>query len=82
MPYLITSNSRIEEITVLKRSGGFSTVRFEEGISKGGAIRIRDSRVFDTREEAEKALEKSRPKPKEKIKRVPEGAAWKMPNRW
>ncbi len=42
----------IKEATVLKYSGGFYTIRFSEG----GGIRVRESRIYPSRKEAEDAI--------------------------
>ena len=42
----------IKEATVLKYSGGFYTIRFSEG----GGTRVRESRIYPSRKEAEDAI--------------------------
>ena len=42
----------IKEATVLKYAGGFHTIRFENG----GGVKVRESRIYPTREEAEAAI--------------------------
>ena len=42
----------IREATVLKYAGGFYTIRFESG----GGTRVRESRIYPSREEAEEAI--------------------------
>lgn len=47
--FIIESNRTITEVVVAARRGDFYTVRFQNG----GAIQLRRSRIFSTREEAE-----------------------------
>ena len=47
--FIIESNRTITEVVVAARRGDFYTVRF----LNGGAIQLRRSRIFPTREEAE-----------------------------
>ena len=42
----------IKEATVQKYSGGFYTIIFENG----GGIKVRESRIYPTRKEAEQAI--------------------------
>jgi len=42
----------IKEATVMKYAGGFNTIRFENG----GGIKVRESRIYPSREEAEAAI--------------------------
>lgn len=42
----------IKEATVLKYTGGFYIIRFENG----GGVRVRESRIYPTRKEAEQAI--------------------------
>ena len=42
----------IKEATVLKYTGGFYTIRFDSG----GGIKVRESRIYPSREEAEAAI--------------------------
>ena len=42
----------IKEATVLKYTGGFYTIRFENG----GGVNVRESRIYPSREEAEAAI--------------------------
>ena len=50
--FIIESNRTITEVVVAARRGDFYTVRF----LNGGAIQLRRSRIFVTKEEAESAL--------------------------
>lgn len=42
----------IKEAAVLKYTGGFYTIRFENG----GGVKVRESRIYHSREEAEAAI--------------------------
>ena len=42
----------IKEATVLKYTGGFYTIRF----NNGGGVKVRESRICPSREEAEAAI--------------------------
>lgn len=53
--FIIESNHIIREVTVTKRSGEFYIVRFSNGM---GGIRIRGSRLYDSREVAEAVVPK------------------------
>ena len=57
--YIVVSNRVIREVKVLSYSGGFYTIKFVKG---NGGIRLRENRLFITREEAEKSLPQARPK--------------------
>ena len=50
--FIIESNRTITEVVVAARRGDFYTVRF----MNGGAIQLRRSRIFPTREEAESQI--------------------------
>lgn len=56
--FIIESNRFVTEAEVLRRSGDFYTIRF----SSNGGIKVRRSRIFLSREEAEAQLP-SKPKP-------------------
>ena len=51
--YIISAGNQIEEAKILKYSGGFYIIRFENG----GGTRVRESRLFFTKEEAEAAIQ-------------------------
>ena len=46
------NKSLIKEVTVLKYTGGFYTIRFDSG----GGIKVRESRIYPSREEDEAAI--------------------------
>lgn len=53
--FLIESNRIIREVSIIRVSGSFYTVKF---VKDGGGIKVRESRLFATREEAEVTLPK------------------------
>jgi hypothetical protein len=53
--YIVESNRIIREVKVLKVTGGFATLRF---IDSDGGIKLRESRLFPTKEDAEASLPK------------------------
>lgn len=54
--YIVESNRIVSEVTVVKRSGDFYTVRFGEN----GGIQVRGSRLYATQEDAEASLAKNK----------------------
>ena len=53
--YLISSVNWIKEATVLKYSGGFYTIKWTDS---DGGTRVRESRLFATKEKAENEQKK------------------------
>lgn len=53
--YIVESNRIVREVTVVKRSGDFYTVRF----ATNGGIQVRGSRLFASQEDAEESLAKN-----------------------
>ena len=53
--YIVESNRIIREVKVLKVAGGFVTLRF---MDSDGGIKLRESRLFLTKEDAEASLPK------------------------
>ena len=51
--YIVSSVKWIKEAKVLKYSGGFYTIQFTD---TGGGIKLRESRLFPTEEEAKKSV--------------------------
>lgn len=49
--FIIESKRFIREVEILKFSGGLYTLRFPDS---GGGIKLRENRMFATKEEAEK----------------------------
>lgn len=71
MAYLVENHMRITPIKIVAASGGFCTVRFCN--SDSSAIRVRESRLFKTEEEASRSLNvtKCKKHKKEEIHSVP-----------
>lgn len=57
--FLVESNRLVREVSVIKISGGFCTIRFADS---GGGMRVRENRLFPTRGEAEASMPKKEPK--------------------
>ena len=53
--YNVSSVKWIKEAKVLKYSGGFYTIQFTD---TGGGIKLRESRLFPTEEEAKKSTKR------------------------
>ena len=51
--YIIENNINTREVKIVKVAAGFATVRFVTG---SGGTRVRESRLFSTKEEAEASL--------------------------
>ena len=54
--YIIVSSRFIKEATVLRVGSGFYTIKFKDG---NGGTRLRESRLFRTKKEAEDAIKNS-----------------------
>ena len=52
--YYISDNGSVEEATYVMYIAGFATIRFANG---NGGTRIREYRLYSTREEAEAAID-------------------------
>ncbi len=50
--YMIVSGKKIREMVVMKYADGFYVVRYRDA---GGGLRVRESRLYPTKAEAEKA---------------------------
>lgn len=59
--FLIESNRFIRKVKILRFSGGLYTIQFVNG---GGGMKVRESRLFASKEEAEAAIPKPIPAPK------------------
>ncbi len=53
--YIVESNHYIREVEVVKAAAGFCTIRFTD---RGGGIKVRESRLYPSREAAENSLPK------------------------
>ena len=56
MPYIVVSNTFVREVDILQKGKDFSVVLFSKDGGRGeeeSAIRVRNSRIYDTREAAE-----------------------------
>ena len=53
--FIVESSRFIREVKVLKIAGGFATLRFTDS---DGGIKLRESRLFPTKEAAEASLPK------------------------
>ena len=53
--FIVESSRFIREVKVLKIAGGFATLRF---VDSDGGIKLRESRLFPTKEDAEASLPK------------------------
>ena len=53
--YIVSSVKWIKEANVLKYSGGFYTIQFTD---TGGGIKLRESRLFPTEEDAKKSTKR------------------------
>ncbi len=51
--YIVESGNRVTECTIINYSGGLYTIRLLE---TGGAIKLRESRLFLSKEEAKKSI--------------------------
>ncbi|MBQ6342568.1 MAG: hypothetical protein IJI41_05550 [Anaerolineaceae bacterium] len=51
--YFISSNGSVEEATYVMFIAGFATIRFSDG---SGGTRIRENRLYATREDAEAVI--------------------------
>ena len=58
--FLLESNRIIRKVTIVKCAGGFYTIRFTDGT---GGIKVRENRLFASKEEAKPAIPKPKPKP-------------------
>lgn len=53
--YIVESALYIREVEVIKAAGGFCTIRF---VDRGGGIKVRESRLYPSKETAENSLPK------------------------
>lgn len=60
--YIVENHLHVTPAIIIKKSGEFNTIQF---LKNGGAITLRDSRLFRTKEEAEQHTRKVAPAPVE-----------------
>lgn len=53
--FIIESSVFVKEIEVVKIAGGFVTIRYQ---NSNGGFRVRESRLYSTKEEAESHIKK------------------------
>lgn len=51
--YFIASNRIVKEAKVIRNAGGFVTIKFDEGNCGPSGTRVRESKLYHTKEEAE-----------------------------
>lgn len=51
--YIVESNLYIREVEVIKAAGGFYTIKF---VDHGGGIKVRESRLYPSKEAAKASL--------------------------
>lgn len=56
--FIVESSRFIREVKVVKFAGGLYTIKFTD--SKGG-IKVRENRLFSTKEDAEATIQKPKP---------------------
>lgn len=57
--YIVESNRFVRQGTIVSCTGGIYLFKYP-----GGGIRVKENRLFSSKEEAQKEIEKYRPKPK------------------
>ncbi len=55
--YFVESNYKVREVQILNTAGGLYLIKFDNG----GGIRVKEHRLFCTKEEAEATLPKKEP---------------------
>ena len=58
--YFLESQRIIREAKIIKCGGGFYTMKFADG---AGGIRLRENRLYSSKEEAEKSIQRVSPTP-------------------
>ena len=58
--FIVESQRIIREVKIIKCGGGFYTMKFVDGT---GGIRLRENRLFGSKEEAENSIPKTPSKP-------------------
>lgn len=54
--YIVESNRIVREVLIVKFAGGFYTIRFKVS---GGGIKVRENRLYASKEEAEDVIAKA-----------------------
>ena len=54
--YFVSSSIFIKKATVVRNTGGFCTIRFEDGNCGTSGTRVRESKLYRTEEEAKKVV--------------------------
>ena len=59
--YFIASSIFVKEATVIRSAGGFCTIKFDTNNGNDGpsGIRVRESKIYKTKEEAEKVAKQN-----------------------
>ena len=60
--FIVESQRIIREVKIIKCGGGFYTMKFVDAEGSGG-IRLRENRLFGSKEEAENSIPKTTPTP-------------------
>lgn len=58
--YLVESNKYVREVQIIRYSGGLYTIQLRKG---AGGIKVRESRLFPSRQEAEATITKQETMP-------------------
>ena len=56
--YFIASNRIVKEAKVIRNAGGFVTIKFDEGNCGPSGTRVRESKLYHIKEEAEAVVKK------------------------
>lgn len=57
--WIVESTIFVKEVEIINVKGGFATLRFKD---YNGGMRVRESRLYKTKEEAEKAVDSNKRK--------------------
>ncbi len=57
--WIVESTIFVKEVEIINVKGGFATLRFKDS---NGGMRVRESRLYKTKEEAEKAVDSNKRK--------------------
>ena len=56
--YFIASNRIVKKARVIRNAGGFVTIKFDEGNCGPAGTRVRESKLYSTKEDAEAIVKK------------------------